>query len=150
MVAEHEWSVRIQSLISLPRYNAHFVYLGYPVPERRKLRRRALQSQDPRSSSIRYIWQCAHRIRIVRTSVNRWVVFQNLCSPFRAAKFTRIFIRTSSIINHHAPHSPKQPVMFDNLTLTSCCVYPTHKKSTVSARNSRPCIIRVHPYRTHA
>lgn len=70
---------------------------------------------------------------------------------FCAAKFTLILIRTSSIINNHAPHSPKQPVMFDKSTLTSCCcVYPTHKNSTVLARNSRPCIIRVQPHRNHA
>jgi hypothetical protein len=26
MVAEHEWTVRIQSLMSFPRYNAHFAH----------------------------------------------------------------------------------------------------------------------------
>ena len=119
MVAEHEWTVRNTKFDPLPGYSAHFVPRPFPVPERRKLPRRTLQSQASRPSSVRYIGQCTHRIRIVCTSLHRWVGFQN---PLFATILTPVLIRTSGIISHHAPHSPKQPVTFGEL-----CVYPPTK-----------------------
>ena len=125
--------------MSSPVVQCSFRTLPLPVPECRKLPRRTLQSQAPRPSSIRYIGQCAHRIRIVCTSLHRWVGFQNLLF---ATILTPVLTRASSIISHHAPHSPEQSVTFGNLTFDELsCIIPTHKKSTVSAHHPHSCII---------